>query len=429
MTPGYTARLLCIMGSGETSPTMTSVHAELMERAGSPPAPAVVLDTPFGFQENADEIVAKAMSYFRISVGRAIAPATFRSAASASPLELETMLAQLRAAAYVFAGPGSPSYALNQWRGSLVPAVFAEKLLDGGVLTFSSAAATTLGALALPVYEIYKVGEAPHWQPGLDLLAPVGLQLAVIPHYDNAEGGTHDTRYCYMGERRLRMLEQQMPEGMAVLGVCEHTACIVDLDAGTVSVRGRGAVVVRRHGAEERIEAGETVSLDRLRAPTPTADAITPSLMGTAHQAAAPDAPPSGNNPLTEGVTAEREAFEAARNAGDVDSMLASVMRLDELVITWLHDTLDSDDMNRARSELRGMLVQLGELARTGARDPRSVVGPYVEMALGLRESARDQRRFADADTIRDSLLALGIEVRDTPQGTEWVLASGDGAP
>jgi hypothetical protein len=417
------------MGSGETSPTMTSVHGELMERAGSPPAPAVVLDTPFGFQENADEIVAKAMSYFRISVGRPIAPASFRSAASAAPLDLETMLSLLRRAAYVFAGPGSPSYALNQWRGSLVPAVFAEKLRDGGVLTFSSAAATTLGALALPVYEIYKVGEAPQWQPGLDLLAPVGLQLAVIPHYDNAEGGTHDTRYCYMGERRLRMLEEQLPEGMAVLGVCEHTAGIIDLGAGTVSVRGRGAVVVRRHGAEERIEAGETVSLDRLRAPTPTGRAVTPSLMSGPHQAAAPDAqPPSGNNPLTEGVAAERAAFETARGAADVDGMLAAVLRLDELVVTWLHDTLDSDDMDRARSELRGMLVRLGELARTGARDPRSVVGPYVDMALALRESAREQRRFADADAIRDSLLALGIEVRDTARGTEWVIEDGDGA-
>ena len=46
-------RLLCIMGSGETTPTMVSVHADLLSRLGPKPVPAVLLDTPFGFQENA----------------------------------------------------------------------------------------------------------------------------------------------------------------------------------------------------------------------------------------------------------------------------------------------------------------------------------------------------------------------------------------
>ena len=30
-----------------------------------------------------------------------------------------------------------------------------------------------------------------------------GLPAVVVPHYDNAEGGHHDTRFCYLGERRL----------------------------------------------------------------------------------------------------------------------------------------------------------------------------------------------------------------------------------
>jgi len=45
-------------------------------------------------------------------------------------------------------------------------------------------------------------GRGPPLAAGLDLLAPAtGLRAAVVPHYDNAEGGTHDTRFCYMGER------------------------------------------------------------------------------------------------------------------------------------------------------------------------------------------------------------------------------------
>ena len=61
-------RLLAIMGSGETSPTMVRVHRQLLERLGPPPVPAVLLDTPFGFQENAREIAGRAVTYFRESL-------------------------------------------------------------------------------------------------------------------------------------------------------------------------------------------------------------------------------------------------------------------------------------------------------------------------------------------------------------------------
>src|SRR5438094_915592 len=86
------------------------------------------------------------------------------------------------------------------------------------------------GASALPVDEIYKVGTPPEWLPGLDLLGQLEIPVAVIPHFDNAEGGTHDTRYCYAGERRLGALEAQLAPEVAVLGVDEHTAVLLDLE-------------------------------------------------------------------------------------------------------------------------------------------------------------------------------------------------------
>lgn len=82
------------------------------------------------------------------------------------------------AADYVFAGPGSPSYALGAWRDSPLREALAGKLRRGGCLTFASAAAVTLGMAAIPVYEIYKVGAAPHWLEGMDLLAEIGLRVA-----------------------------------------------------------------------------------------------------------------------------------------------------------------------------------------------------------------------------------------------------------
>jgi hypothetical protein len=98
------------------------------------------------------------------------------------------------------------------------------------------------------------------------VLAEVGLDVAVIPHYDNAEGGNHDTRFCYLGERRLAMLEPTLPDGCFVLGIDEHTGIVMDLDADTAEIVGKGAVTLRRHGESVRLDSGQTIPLDHLRA-------------------------------------------------------------------------------------------------------------------------------------------------------------------
>src|SRR5207248_11128319 len=185
--------------------------------------------------------------------------ADIRSSAEADTVRNETMLARLGEARYVFAGPGSPSYALRHWTGTVVPQLLADKLARGGVVTFASAAALTLGVATVPVYEIYKVGADPHWLEGLDLLAATGLRAAVIPHYNNAEGGNHDTRYCYLGEQRLAVMEPELPDDVFVLGVDEHTGLILDLDAGTATVVGRSTVTIRKDGRSSVVPNGSTL--------------------------------------------------------------------------------------------------------------------------------------------------------------------------
>ena len=49
-------RILAIIGSGETSPTMVTVHKELVSRLGLNGPKAIVLATPYAFQENADDV-------------------------------------------------------------------------------------------------------------------------------------------------------------------------------------------------------------------------------------------------------------------------------------------------------------------------------------------------------------------------------------
>ena len=70
-------RILTIMGSGETTPTMARVHRAIIDRLGEKPVPAVVLDTPYGFQENSGDITERALDYFRTTVGAPFSVASF----------------------------------------------------------------------------------------------------------------------------------------------------------------------------------------------------------------------------------------------------------------------------------------------------------------------------------------------------------------
>ena len=409
-------RLLVIMGSGETSPTMSKVHRDLFARLEPSPVPAAMLDTPFGFQENADDIVAKALAYFRESVGRTVEVSSYRSSAEVGSVDHETSMAQLREARWIFSGPGSPSHALRMWRESAVPGLLADKLRSGGCVTFASAAAVTLGRFALPVYEIYKVGEAPHWIEGLDLMGAIGLRAVVVPHFNNAEGGNHDTRFCYMGERRLRMLEAELPDDMFVLGVDEHTACVLDLESGRATVAGLGVVTVRVRGTVvRRIASGESVGIGCL---AESGGRDTSAEVGPVADIAAAAA--VAGSPFLEALARLQETFDTAIEARDAKTATGCVLDLDDLLVEWSRDTLQSDGIDRGRAELRSMVVRLGRAAGEGLRDPRDAVGPLVEALLDARRQARDDRRWSDADAIRDRLVNAGIEVRDTLGGTEW---------
>jgi len=108
--------------------------------------------------------------------------------------------------------------------------------------------------------------------------------------------------------------------------------------------------------------------------------------------------------------------------ARDGRGAVKAFLELDDLLVEWSRDSLQSDHLDRGRAALRAMVVRLGEAADRGLRDPRTLVGPFVEALLDARRQARTDRRFADADGLRDRLVGAGVEVRDTADGTEWVL-------
>ena len=387
-----------VLGSGETSPTMVTPHQRVFARLSSDRSavPAVLLDTPFGFQENADELTERIQTYFRDSVGRDVGVASLRSQAAidADPAAAARALAAIADARWIFAGPGSPSYALAQWSGTPVVNLLDERLATGGAVVFASAAALTLGAFTIPVYEVYKVGAEPTWLDGLDVLGrATGLRAAVVPHFDNAEGGTHDTRFCYMGERRLAALENQLPDDVFVWGVDEHTGMVIDLDSGGIDIVGRGSVTIRTRTATTVFGVGDDLTLERVA-----------DLTGAVGAATRPRSEPAvGDLPTAALVTARLDE-------GDVSAAVDALLAL-------------QSDPESDRATVGALIAALGDRAANAPVDLATIIAPYLDLLMELRTVARSEKRFADSDLIRDRLAAVGVEIRDTPDGPQWVLS------
>ncbi|MGY0237176.1 CysS/YqeB C-terminal domain-containing protein [Longispora urticae] len=406
--------VLAIMGSGETSPTMVTVHRALAARL-APGARAVLLDTPYAFQENVSDISAKAVAYFRRSVGLGVEVCPAPD--GGDPATSLAAIAAIRTADWLFAGPGSPTYALTRWTNGTTAAALRDRIRHRrGLTVFASAAAATMGRTALPVYEIYKAGLAPHWVEGLNMLEPLGLDVTVIPHFDNTEGGTHDTRYCYLGERRLTHLERRLPQDTALLGVDEHTAVIVDQHADAVEIMGRGALTVRRAGVSTVLPAGTTLTLAELRALTRHGPSVVDLIRAVPTEVTEP-----GNTPVTlvEITRVSEAAFASAHTDRDARGMVEAVLSLEAAITEWASDTEEDEGTGQSRAILRDLITRLGD---TVTPDALHHLRPAVEPLLALRRHLRDQGAYPHADAIRDALAAAGLNLRDAPEATQWSL-------
>ena len=256
---------ITLMSSGEMSARLSAAHRAVLTCMAEPRR-AIFLDTPAGFQENAAALAEKAVDYFAHNLQQPLTPVSFKSKKDATPEQVAEVAAQIRSARYVFAGPGSPTYAARNWIGTPIADAFAEQLRSGGHLAFASSAAIAISRYVVPVYELYKAGHDPYWADGLDLLGAYGLELAVMPHWNNSEGGaTFDTRYCFIGKRRLKAMEDLLPESAHMIGLDENTACVVDLAEQTCEVFGSGRVVVRQRGQEKTFTAGQKFGWESLR--------------------------------------------------------------------------------------------------------------------------------------------------------------------
>ncbi len=132
-----------------------------------------------------------------------------------------------------------------------------------------------------------------------------------------------------------------------------------------------------------------------------------------------------------------REFVAALDDDLNTPSALAALFGLAQSINRAADDGLDFRPLQEELRELAGVLgltlatpdestLDLGALAQAAAGfgvDASAISGEaadVIEALIAKRADARKARDFATSDAIRDSLAALGVELKDSPTGTEW---------
>lgn len=324
--PGH----IVLLGSGETSPSIRTVYHWLFTTLNEPIHTAI-LETPAGFEPNSrhvaeqiEQFIAKRLQNFKPQIS--IIPA--RKKGTAHSPDDPAIASQLHPANVILTGPGSPSYAARQLRDSLTWHTLQACHRAGASLIFASASTIALSQCALPVYEIYKVGEDLHWKPGLNFFEPFGLSLIFIPHWNNNDGGDGlDTSHCYMGLDRYTQLIAMLPGQPTLVGIDENTAMTINPITEECRMMGAGGAVIIRNGHEKRFPKGSTFQASELgpfKLPQPT-DGIPTELWETVVEAktvlaqAAEDGPKPSATVLA--LVEQRTAARAAKDWAAADSL------------------------------------------------------------------------------------------------------------
>jgi len=263
---------IAFLGSGETSLAGGRIF-ESLARLIPDPLHVAVLETTAGFELNSFQVAVKVADFLQTRLQNYkptidVIPARKRGT-EFSPDNPE-ILKPLLTANLIFMGPGSPSYAVRQLKGSLAWDIIRARHRLGATLIFASAATISVGAWALPVYEVYKVGEDVHTKPGLDLFADYGMNLSFVPHWNNAEGGIDlDTSRCFFGIERFDLWRKLLPTENILVGLDEHSGIIVDFETGICEVSGVSSVSVLKQNSMGIYPASAKFPLSELGQFTP----------------------------------------------------------------------------------------------------------------------------------------------------------------
>jgi len=258
---------IAFLGSGETSLAGGRIF-EALAREIQEPLRIALIETPAGFELNSAQVVGRVGDFMKTRLQNykpIIDVIAARKKGSLYSPDDPEIVKPLLHANVIFMGPGSPTYAIRQLKDTLTWDVIRARHRLGATLIFASAATVSIGAHALPVYEIYKVGQDVHVVDGLNLFADFGLHVSFIPHWNNADGGVDlDTSRCFVGMDRFKEWCDLLPSQNETIGLDEHTGVIIDFESGLCEVSGVSAVSLVRECDPEMFPSGSKFPLSEL---------------------------------------------------------------------------------------------------------------------------------------------------------------------
>lgn len=216
---------LALVGGAEWRPACRALDAALLDLAGT--KEVVVLPTAAAY-EQPERAVETARAHFE-ALGATVVPVMALARPDAHD---EALVAKVAGAGFAYLSGGSPLHLRSVLKQTPLWEALVALFQGGGVLAGSSAGAMVLGD---PMVD--PRGGA--FTLGLGLLETV----AVLPHLDHATERT---------SRTLRLA----PAGVAVLGLPESTAALLDADRRSWSVAGAApdGVQVRLDGRDGGVE-------------------------------------------------------------------------------------------------------------------------------------------------------------------------------
>jgi cyanophycinase-like exopeptidase len=364
-TPGP----IVLFGSGETSPSGQKIFDSLLRRLPASPSVAL-LETPAGFELNSAQVIGRVGEFLQHHLKNyqpQVVTVPARNRATEYSPDDARIIEPIYNADLIFMGPGSPTYAVRQLKDSLAWHALMARHRLGGAIALASAAVIAISAFALPVYEIYKVGEDLHWKPGLDFFGMYGLPLVFIPHWNNNEGGDDlDTSRCFMGMQRFSRLVDLLPPDLTLIGIDEKTGLVIDPQEGTCQVIGAGGVTL--------IHTGQ------------------------AHQGASPDTELQGMGLIE--VAESRRGH--VHTFGSMETF--SLSRIGQFHLAEPGSNLPSAIWQKALSAI---------MERERAPEPP----PEVLRLVEERQEARLRKDWSQSDSLRQRIRELGWQVKDTPEG------------
>jgi cyanophycinase-like exopeptidase len=327
---------IAFLGSGETSLAGGRIF-ETLARHIDEPLRIALMETPAGFELNSTQVVGRVGDFMQTRLQNykplvEVIPA--RKKGSAFSPDDPQIVKPLLHANLIFLGPGSPTYAIRNLKDTLTWDVIRARHRLGATLVFASAATISVGAHALPVYEIYKVGQDVHAVDGLNFFSDFGLHVSFIPHWNNADGGADlDTSRCFVGMERFAEWCDLLPSENQTVGLDEHTGIIIDFESGQCEVSGVSSVSLVRECNPEMYASGSKFPLEELgdfRIPNPLEKDIPASVWEMCLNAPPleDDRPPDEVIVLVE----QRVAARANKNWAESDKLRAEIAALGWIV-------------------------------------------------------------------------------------------------